>query len=349
MQDSPDDSREVKSENGMNAPQGAERPALYLHIGAHRTATTSIQRFMHHNRDPLIARGYLYPFGVARHFDIANRVLSHDLPAPDLASDLHERMLKNGTNRVVLSDEDICMRPDISAFAGLAEVFDVRIVFTLRRQDLWLESWWSQNIKGQWNPDLAHKDFASFIRDRAQFHWIAYDNYITRLEKTFGRENIILNVFERSEMPDGPAAAFCKAIGITDLTGFEAVQDVNNSLTPLVTEIMRHLPLDQALPAHRGELVRACGAADRAVRPTKPAKLLLPHDQRLAIMAEYEPGNAAIAERYFGRKNLFRDPLPKPEAPVADMNLPPTGEALLEQFILPFMQELISIEKARLG
>ena len=34
---------------------------LFLHIGSHKTGTTSIQNFLAHNRDLLAARGYGYP------------------------------------------------------------------------------------------------------------------------------------------------------------------------------------------------------------------------------------------------------------------------------------------------
>ena len=131
---------------------------LYLHVGVHRTGTTSTQKFFQANFNALLDKGYLYPFGVARHSAAIIRIKHGQLAVDDLAADLVKRMDAKGSHvhSAVLSDEDMSNIKDFSIFAPLARHFDVKVVVSLRRQDLWLESWYLQNLKWQWNPSLSH-------------------------------------------------------------------------------------------------------------------------------------------------------------------------------------------------
>lgn len=58
---------------------------LHLHIGSHRTATTSIQSFLRHNLKALIEHGCLLPFRKPRHFDREDLFLE---PLPDADASL---------------------------------------------------------------------------------------------------------------------------------------------------------------------------------------------------------------------------------------------------------------------
>ncbi len=135
---------------------------LYLHVGVHRTATTSIQRFLRANFDTLLEKGYFYPFGVVRHNAVVSRMRDGVLDVEDFAADLLRRVeaKAEASTAVILSDEDMSNIEDFSIFKPLTKLFDVKVVVSLRRQDLWLESWFFQNLKWQWNPSLSHLTFA---------------------------------------------------------------------------------------------------------------------------------------------------------------------------------------------
>ncbi|MFC2970590.1 hypothetical protein ACFOES_21035, partial [Acidimangrovimonas pyrenivorans] len=157
----------------------------------------------------------------------------------------------------------------------------------------------------------------------------------------FGEDNVLLHVFERSAMPEGPVIKFCRQAGIADPETLVAVKETNNSLNPLVTEFMRQLPLDSATPEYRGALVGACARIDREMRGEKHPSLLLTPARRAAVLDRYAAGNRALAERRFGREALFLDPLPDADAPVADMRLPASSEELVQRFMVPFVTALI--------
>lgn len=316
-------------------------PTLYLHAGVHRTATTSIQRFMRANFVALLGKGYLYPFGVARHNAVVSQVRYGTLSADELAQDLLRRMQAKGPHvqSVVLSDEDISGIHDVTVFAPLARHFDVRVVVSLRRQDLWLESWYLQNVKWQWDPSLAHATFAEFMARRDEFFWIDYASRLAEYEAVFGPGSVVAGVFERADMPQGPIDAFLAMIGITDQAGFGDKVHHNSSLSPLASELMRQMPLDEMPGPDRKVFERAFLELDASLA-TNGSQLLMPHAQRQAVLADHAPGNAAVARAHFGRAMLFRDAVPDAGAPLADATLPTDGGVLIRDFMAPLMRAL---------
>lgn len=322
------------------------RKTLFLHIGCHRTATTSIQQFLFGNRKLLLPRGYFYPLQVARHQRLMNQLFSGRENAADVGKSLSNRAkeLKPEIHTLVLSDEDISTHADLTPLLGFREHFDVKIVFSMRRQDQWLESWYFQNIKWQWNPKLSHCTFDEFLALRDDFHWIDYDRFVRRLEDLFGAENLMLNVFEKDQMPGGPVVSFCRQIGLTDLSPFSDPPHVNSSMSAEMVEFVRHLPLDMFAPAERDLLRRALEKVDREVlnHSGKQSERLMPPEQRRAIMAEFEEGNRSLAQRHFDRDRLFLDPLPAEDAPLAKLEIPADSITAIERFVAPLLQQLVA-------
>lgn len=319
---------------------------LIIHPGIQRTATTSVQEFFYENFAALRRQGILYPFRTRRHVRFMNRILNGDLDVDAAAADLTARAdaQSDPVHTIVLSDEAISLRRDLSVLARFRQHFDVKIVMFLRRQDLWLESWYFQNIKWQWNPRLSHCTLDEFLARRKDFHWLDYDRYVTHLEKLFGSENVEVAVFEADEMPGGPVHAFCSRIGLNDLTGLVEPKHTNASLSPAMSEFIRHLPIDQGQgDLTRRTLVEACQAADDALPAhlSGGGKLILPHDVRRKLLNNFSKGNTRLAKRRFGRNELFRDPPPDPREPVADLRLPDNSDTLMTHFIAPVMGALI--------
>lgn len=320
---------------------------LYLHIGSHRTATTSIQRFLLNNFDTLIQHGCLLPFRKPRHFEMINTIFAGGRSVEQAAAQLNDRADSKADiaeiDRMILSDEDICMRSDVSVLGQFRDHFDVKVIFSLRRQDLWLESWYFQNIKWQWNPSLSHCTFDEFLARRSEFHWVHYDNYVRHLEEVFGAENILLNVFEKEQMPDGPIATVCQMTGLEALIGTGQQPHVNSSMSASMVEFTRHLPMDEFDPAKRDLLRHALETVDRTVHghTGKQSERLMPPDLRQAILSEYEAGNRALSARYFNREALFLQPLPAADAPLAHLALPQDAAGVIEQFVAPLLRQLV--------
>ncbi|WP_284486475.1 hypothetical protein [Sedimentitalea xiamensis] len=317
---------------------------LYIHVGAHRTATTNIQATMFHNWKNLLDLGYLYPLGVQRHIGVFNNIFKGKASVRAVSIDLLKRSEnQNKTiHSIVLSDEDICMRRDLSPLRAFKEFFDVKIVFGMRRQDLWLESWWAQNVKGQWDPVLSHRSWDDFIADRRRFHWIDYNKYLEHIADVFGKESILPYVFESRKMPEGPVAEFCRKLGIKSISKWNAAGGRNISLTPEMSEFVRHLPFDQARMGYRLKFIEAAEKVDAVIRAEGSSNLLLQHEQRREIMDEYDPGNKAVARNYFNSSTLFDEPLPSKSSAIGKPCLPMSTDVVMSRLVAPFISELVS-------
>ncbi|WP_415918905.1 hypothetical protein [Tateyamaria sp. SN6-1] len=300
---------------------------------------------MKENVVALSERGYLLPYKVARHIRVMNGLFSGNRNVKETAEGLIERAeQRGGIHSIILSDEDISIRPDPALLAEFREWFDVKVVFSMRRQDLWLESWYFQNIKWQWNPVLSHCTFDEFMAHQDSFHWIHYDQYVARLEDLFGAENVLLSVFEKQQMPDGPVACFCDMIGLGDISELKRPRHVNSSMSAEMVAFIRHLPLDKFAPPERDLLRVALEQVDRTAlgNTEKQSERIMPHDQRRAVLAEYEAGNRALAQRRFGRDTLFMEPLPSEDATLAHLELPQDPAAVLSRFVAPLLEQLVA-------
>jgi len=322
---------------------------LILHIGTHRTATSALQTYLHDNFHPLKTKGFFYPFKVRRHIKLINHLFADKRDPKEVAQTITERADNhpNDIHTVILSDEDICLREGLHLLGQFRDTFDVRVVFTLRRQDTWLESWFLQNIKWQWNDKLSHCTLDEFLAMREEFHWIHYNRYVRHLESVFGEGNIILNIHEKQQMQGGPIETFCDSIGLTDREGFTAPAHINESFSPIISEFMRCLPLGTASSDYRNMLTGACAKIDRGLNGSskKQSERIISHDTRQALMQDYQDGNHALAQRYFDRNDLFLEPLPGPDAPLANMALPTDSYQLMEQFVAPLMDAIIRDHK----
>lgn len=325
---------------------------LYLHIGNHRTATSSIQSFMAANAKPLRTKGILYPYNTSRHLKLMNQLFNGQKTPQEVAKDLEFRAESKNfdIHSILLSDEDISCRSDLSVLAQFREYFNVKIIYCLRRQDLWLESWYFQNVKWQWKPALCHLTVDEFYAKRAEFAWADYKSHIQHLEDLFGRENVLLSVFERDQMPGGPVETFARTIGLELDDTFTTPPKRNASLTPVVSEMMRCLPLDEAPTDYRVVFDRACGKVDEIIRATQPdsaGSLILSHEQRQEVLGEHAAGNAWVAKRYFDRPDLFLDPVPDETAQVSELKLPADSYEMMETLVAPLVRALINAHIAK--
>lgn len=323
------------------------RRKLFIHIGVQRTATTSIQGFLKTNAAVLRGQGVLPFGGGGRNLPLMTALHDGRIDAPEAARRITAQAdrAEDPIHTITLSEEDICSRGGFEAIAGLRQVFDVTLLLVVRRQDLWIESWYRQNVKWQWNPDLCHLRFDDFLAQRSQFAWVHYDQLLGKLEPLFGAENIQLMVFEPGQMADAPLDTFCQAVGVQDLSQMTYPKHRQNaSASPLMGEFMRNLPLDEFPDAYRRRVERACIHADWYVkrRSGPQSTLFMDLETRQNLLAEYADGNAAVAQRYLGRDQLFAESLPPADAPLAPQDLPADSYQVVEDFVAPLLRAIIA-------
>ncbi len=313
------------------------RRKLFLHVGCHRTATTAIQQFLVQNFDALISAGILVPFRVGRHFDTVNALNLGIKSVGEVAKDLHSRADSKQfpINSLVLSDEDICTQTSFKSLASLNDHFDVKILLSIRRQDTWLESWYLQNIKWQWNPELSHVEFNEFLDHAVKFHWLNYAQLFQRLARAFGRENVVISIFDPKQKTETTIANFATLIGIHDLKGLWVPPRVNISLSPRSSEVLRHLPLDRLPEPHRQAVQSAFEKLDDETQSEKP--ILFSLENRKEVLKIFDAENTALAKTYFGRNELFDSLDHAKFQKQSVMRLPETSKEIIDDYFAPFL------------
>ncbi len=312
---------------------------LFIHIGIQRTSTTSIQSFTSKNRSELLNKGVFPGRGGGRNFAFFQRLIDKKLTAAEASASLVRAAeeASDGVHSIILSDERLCMLQSLEVFKEFRDYFDVKVVFFLRRQDLWLQSWYLQNVKWQWNKELSHITVEDFLNKRAQFHWLDFEKLIKRWADCFGKENIKPAIFEREQMPEGPICKFCNLIGIDDCSGLETDIRVNESFSLDASEFMRRLPLHELSDKQR--LVVEKSVLNVPLE-NKLKGSIVSGEKSLSILEDYEVSNRRVAQEHFGRDYLFLEGLPNLNEPVVDINNI-SGDELLSKFAGPVIKTLV--------
>ncbi|MDT8853541.1 hypothetical protein RNZ50_00540 [Paracoccaceae bacterium Fryx2] len=135
------------------------KKTLLLHVGTHKTATTTLQALMAQNRAGLAAKGFCYPATDRpphpehpKH----NSLFAALLKGGDAFTAERDLLLRefdrSGCDTLVLSGEGLSS-PAVRRSGLLAQMtafqpdFDIRVICVLRRQDSFIESLWNQYAK----------------------------------------------------------------------------------------------------------------------------------------------------------------------------------------------------------
>lgn len=302
---------------------------LHLHIGTNKTGTTTIQRFLAGNRERLRAQGVFYPLRNAsaggNHSIFARDLQQHSAGRVARAA-LWEGFLQtvdaSPLPRVMVSGEVFWSfhrkLPHVQRMVAdlKARFDDIRIVCYLRRQDLYLRSWYVQAVKsGRYARDFDAYT-ATVAMDGALGSY-QYDSSLALWAEAFGRDRVIVRPFERQQLhADGLVADFCQACEL-DRADLDAVpaQEANVSPGNRVMAALRYaqgqLPTlcGTGLAARRQMALCSAMAAQLAAEWEDTPFIGFRRGEAQAFYERFAAGNAEVARRYLGRADgrLFMD------------------------------------------
>jgi len=287
-----------------------------LHIGTGKTATSSIQLFLHRNRNRLADLGHLYPKtpGRTRHTRLGLFIRPDDdlehmvswrrepFSSPEAFRKAFRRRLfreinQSGLSRLLFSDEALYGCPNValrrlSRFAGRI-AGSVRLVVYLRRQDDHLVSRYQQVVKIGETRRLAER---TQQLDLSQ----TYDYYarLRTWQRLLKPDEIVVRPFERDRFASGSLYQdFLDAAGIdARAEDLDQVRSMNESLDAESVEFLRILNVLRAeneavaslVPVDRALVKRLAGAS------TGPT-LTLPTPSLDEFMAHWEESNRGVA------------------------------------------------------
>jgi hypothetical protein len=217
-----------------------------LHVGVHKTGTTSIQRVFARYRPELKAQGFLYPSFSQNHYDIhsafasepfkAVMVRARGLKTDDELQELRDRVLgsvedevrANPDLRLLICAEDLSAldregQIRLQAWLSSIGVDQITIHMYVREPISFWESLIQQSIKGGHQIDFTREaEVLSRLR--------TYEPALEAYAGTFGRDNIRVHLFAPERLAGGDVVVdFAGRIGL-NIDGMELVR-ANESLS----------------------------------------------------------------------------------------------------------------------
>lgn len=298
---------------------------LILHIGSIKTGTSAIQAFLYKNDTLLREQGFSYPCIQDSDYRFINAcALEHyrkwgkpDTQNPGWMNfwDKVRKHLKE-TN-VILSWEVMFHCETASFFSAVQKEYDnIKVIVYLRRQDRYIESYWNQSVKYIPSITTPFPIFA-LLYDK-------YTDYLKRLDilaSLFGRENIIVRVYEKGQFQGerkDVISDFLYALGIK-LDWQRCVVPVNQN--PAMFGNFAEIKCTMNFYDDNSNKFRAINevfnrfiALKASVTSLKPADGMLAPEQRTAFLKRFESENREIAQKYLGRADgiLFYENNPVP-------------------------------------
>lgn len=305
-------------ERAPGAP--ARRKTLYLHAGTIKTGSTSLQNFLWNGRETLAKLGYRHALNNLSHqkvkacltntpeewarFGLPDReaadiFLSNVLDQINAAT--FENLLLTHENFFQINNIDIprtrwFTKIDIERLKRFRAQLDcdVKFILYLRRQDSLLASAYSTYVVNFQN----HLSFEDWPKPRFDYWEIA-----ETMGTVFGKENLILRVFEKDQLVGGSIISdFLSLWELQPEDGFPTKERRDNiAPPPEAIEILR-----EAAPHYscRDEFLAFSRKiqliAERLSVPNKP---FLPLSLAQTLYAPYKESNAKLAQDYFGRRN----------------------------------------------
>jgi hypothetical protein len=301
---------------------------IYLHIGAPKTATSTLQATLSRHSQELLAQGVLYPSacrsGDAHHAlacDLITQHQGHHLP------DLWYGDVARGTAWQCLATEIAQQDPPVETVVLSSELFfaqtrniepmlqDIRrqlaghvvkVVVYLRRQDQLYSSFYNQDVKGarQW----SHSAYQFY-----QTHQIFQRDYHQRLQDwadVFGRNNVLARPYEREQWHDQDIVRdFCATCGIESLEA--GPMERNESLGINQLYIKRCLNRVGLAKEHNDELLAILTAL--CPEETVANALYVNKAAYQQHRRRWLQTNRRLAADFCGGADFFRQPIPAPE------------------------------------
>lgn len=184
---------------------------LILHIGMHKTGTSSVQRYFSRNRMMLRRMGVSYPNSIGidgarqpKHASIFDAI-SHEAdfgsphpvlgPSATVIGSTADEIESSSGQIGVLSAEGLSgeRRVFAEAMASLSDRFDTTVVIFVRRQDHWVESFYKQMVLSREVKEV--RSFHQFIEADSTKAHMSYDRIIRWWMDAFGEERVLVKGF----------------------------------------------------------------------------------------------------------------------------------------------------------
>jgi hypothetical protein len=286
---------------------------LYLHIGTHKTGSTSIQHCLKENQSLLQSHGYYYPMegsyfyppeaspSLLAHALLGKRpsyIINKNIDEESCVSDILRDIKQSKCEKVIISSEHFSHARTIEEVKKIAGVFfglfkKITVIVYLRRQDTRLESFWSQRVK----IGLTTKSFDEYFS--RHFDW----NYFEMLNlwtEVFGKKNLVVRPFEKGQFfKNDLVQDFLQILGCT--TNIQDTRLKNQSPPVEYLEALRIFWGTIPNHAERRPLLKILRSLPIKIDATEYT--LFTSENRKMFLNLYRESNRLVAQEYLGRSD----------------------------------------------
>lgn len=284
------------------------RQYLYLHVGAHKTGSTSLQYALGKNADRLRQSGFLFPSASRIHyahrrlaFGLRNKQdpLVGDIPDPDqeVQSIIREIEESSPCTTIVSCEGFFALdKKSIRFLSDRFRSFDTKVVLYIRRQDNMLLSIYNQKIKKR--KKEFSKRFPEVLSDPKKY----VDDYrgiIERWSSIFGPENVIVRCYE---LAGDVVADFQNVVGIP-IVLVDPSTPIRRNTSVSVNGIRAFGWLKPLIrnEAHRKWVLKLL----KKLPLGNDVSRLLTDSDRRRILEHFRQDNAYIFRKYLNSDNLY--------------------------------------------
>ncbi|MDX1722556.1 MAG: hypothetical protein R3355_05510 [Pseudomonas sp.] len=319
---------------------------LIIHIGWHKTGTTSIQEFLLNNQAPLQEHSKIYypNEGLLQcaHHELAWSLQEKktspwgDLPLTTPKAIIEAAIANARTHNcenIIFSSEEFCTlsKEQIKLLHTITSntKSTISIVAYIRRQDLIIES--SYNMEVKWWGTRLTEDFLTYVKRKTPY--IKYNHTLELWADIFGKDQIKVIPYSPEDFLENDIRLdFCSTANITPRGLHFKKERINDSLAPKTLEFLKtinNIPLPQTT---HNKIVTRLFKYDN--QNNSPKCILFTEEQRIKFMEELNESNMQLEKFTTNLSPLI----------LTSENLPPknTHNLTMEEF-----QEII--EFATLG
>lgn len=320
----------------------SQKPTIFIHIGTPKTGTTSLQTAFKSCEQLLLEKMVLYPNAMffGGHHDLARNIKNSKDSSiissffEDITSAYHQKDF----NKVVISseaffsfakeekriDKSVLTEELLTNIRKLKQAipgnFNVKIVAYLRRQDLLMEAKYNQRIK--YNINFIYS-IDEFRKRSLKGFGLDYDFVLGLWASEFGVENMIVRVYEKTQLPEGTVVDFLR--NILKIEDEDVIKQINASTTmenPRLSRdlleykyILNKIHKDDLL--YRNQLYSDFLQVNNQMERDDRFGNLFTLEERKAVLEYFSETNKKVAQKYLGREDgrLFLDPLSEEGVP----------------------------------
>jgi hypothetical protein len=281
------------------------KQSVYLHIGPHKTGTTSLQHYLSHNRTHLSRVGWLYPktgcpdtsYG---HHNFARAVLGRG--AFDVGA-LRREIDNSDCTNVIISSEILSLCRDPTLVVQALDRREVKVVVYCRRQDELLLSMFNERVKrGTFCGSLTA--FATNVEKQSRLN---HYELCARWAAVFGDDHVLANIYRSTQsiIPD-----FFQRLGIERDRCTEPPRiHANRSVDPRLIGALRmvgRLRKEGRSDAYCHTMLALIRSFEARLNHGRKYSLMT-IKERQDFLARYADSNAKLRDR-FARGESFDDP-----------------------------------------